>query len=171
MGESVRPGRLQRLFRHFQAAYWGASRQLPPAALQRMGQAVAAAEQGHQGEISIVVEASLTPLQLLQQLSARERALQVFAESRIWDTEHNSGVLVYMLLGDRAVELVSDRGLKSIEQAAWDAIIARFRAAFVCGEAGQGCVQAIAELGDLLRHRLPTSGPNPDDLPDSVRLL
>ncbi len=136
-----------------------------------MGEAVNAAEQGHLGEIAIVVEASLTPLQLLQRLSARERALAVFADSRIWDTEHNCGVLVYVLLGDRAVEIVSDRGLKSIEQAAWDAIIHRFQSAFASGDAGQGCVQAIAELGALLRSRLPTSGPNPDELPDSVSLL
>lgn len=171
MGDRIPQGRLKRLWRHFQAAYWGAPRHLPPASLQRMGEAVDAAEQGHLGEITIVVEASLTPLQLLQQLSARERALQVFAESRIWDTEYNSGVLVYVLLGDRAVEIVSDRGLTSIEQSAWDAIIARFRSAFVSGDTGQGCVQAIAELGDLLRHRLPSGGPNPDELSDSVRLL
>ena len=171
MSEPVRYGRLQRLGRHFHAAYWGAPRQLPPAALQRMGEAVDAAEQGHLGEISIVVEASLTPLQLLQRLTARERALQLFAQSRIWDTEHNSGVLVYVLLGDRAVEIVSDRGLASIEQAAWDAIVARFRSAFTSGDAGHGCVQAIAELGDLLRQRLPNNGHNPDELSDSVRLL
>ncbi len=171
MSEPVQYGRLQRLVRHFHAAYWGAPRQLPPVALKRMGEAVDAAEQAHLGEIAIVVEAALTPLQLLQQLTARERALQLFAQSRIWDTEYNSGVLVYVLLGDRAVEIVSDRGLASIEQEAWDAIIARFRAAFVSGDAGQGCVQAITELGDLLRRRLPNGGHNPDELSDSVRLL
>lgn len=163
--------RLLRLCRHFHAAYWGARRQLPAAALNRIAEAVAAAEQGHRGEICVVVEASLTPVQLLQQMSARERALEVFAQSRTWDTEHNSGVLVYVLLGDRAVEIVSDRGLRSIAQADWDAIVGRFRAAFASDDAGAGCVQAIAELGALLRRQLPASGPNPDELPDPVRML
>ena len=163
--------RLHRLCRHVHAAYWGARRQLPPDVLKRMGEAVAAAEQGHLAEICVVVEPSLTPLQLLQQVSARERALEVFAQSRSWDTEHNSGVLVYVLLGDRAVEIISDRGLKSVAQADWDAIVARFRSAFASSDAGNGCAQALAELGALLRRHLPSAGPNPDELPDPVRVL
>ena len=163
--------RLRRLVRHFHAAYWGARRQLPAAALARMAEAVAAAEQGHLGEVCIVVEASLTPMQLLQRMDARERALEVFAQSRVWDTEHNSGVLVYVLLGDHAVEIVSDRGLRVVSQADWDAIVARFRAAFTSTDAGTGCVQAIAELGALLRRQLPAAGPNPDELADPVRVL
>jgi len=80
-------------------------------------------------------------------------------------------VLVYVLLGDRAVEIVSDRGLRAIAQADWDTIVARFQSAFASADAGQGCVQAIAELGALLRRQLPASGPNPDELPDPVRVL
>ncbi len=162
---------LARLCRHFHAAYWGARRQLPAAALKRIGEAIAAAEQGHLGEICLVVEASLTPLQLWQRMDAHERALDVFAQSRTWDTAHNSGVLVYVLLGDRAVEIVSDRGLRAIGQPAWDTIVARFRAAFASADAGLGCVQAITELGALLRRHLPATGPNPDELPDPVRVL
>ncbi|MEO0316517.1 MAG: hypothetical protein RL404_194 [Pseudomonadota bacterium] len=162
---------LARLCRHFHAAYWGARRQLPADVLKRMGEAVAAAEHGHLGEICLVVEASLTPLQLWQRLSARERALEVFAQSRTWDTAHNTGVLVYVLLGDRAVEIVSDRGLRTIGQADWDTIVARFRAAFASADAGSGSVQAIAALGALLRRHLPAVGPNPDELPDPVRML
>ena len=166
--------RLQHVYRwcrHFYAAYWGARHHLSPAALQRMADAVTAAEQGHLGEICIVIEASLAPLQLWRRVSARERALEVFAQARVWDTEHNSGVLVYVLLGDRAVEIVSDRGLRSIAQADWDAIVGRFRAAFASADASTGCEQAIAELGALLRRQLPASGPNPDELPDPVRML
>ena len=136
-----------------------------------MAEAVAAAEQGHLGEICIMVEASLTPMQLLQRMSARERALEAFAQSRVWDTEHNSGVLVYVLLADHAVEIVADRGLRKVPQPDWDAIVASFRAAFATPDAGDGCVQAIAELGALLRRQLPADGPNPDELPDPVRVL
>ncbi len=166
--------RLQHVYRwcrHFYAAYWGARHHLSPAALQRMADAVTAAEQGHLGEICIIIEASLAPLQLWRRVSARERALEVFAQARVWDTEHNSGVLVYVLLGDRAVEIVCDRGLYAIAQADWDAIVAHCRTGFAEPGSGNGCVQAIAELGALLRKLLPTSGANPDELPDPVRLL
>ena len=163
--------RLQRLCRHFHAAYWGARRHLSPAVLKQMADAVAVAEQGHLGEICIVIEASLTPLQLWRRMSARERALDVFAQSRVWDTEHNSGVLVYVLLGDRAVEIVSDRGLRAIAQADWDAMVAQFQAGFARPDSGTGCAQALASLGALLRKQLPASGANPDELPDPVRVL
>ncbi len=160
-----------RLYRHFLAAYWGARRHLSPAVLKRIADAVAAAEQGHLGEICVVVEASLTPLQLWQRMDARERALEVFAQARVWDTEHNSGVLVYVLLGDHAVEIISDRGLRAIAPADWDAIVACFQAGYASADSGAGGEQAIARLGALLRRHLPASGPNPDELPDPVRLL
>ena len=111
--------RFQRLCRHFHAAYWRVRHQLPAEALKRMGEAVAEAEQGHLGEICIVVEASLTPLQLLQQMSARERALEVFAQSRSWDTEHNSGVLVYVLLACATVLIAGDRGRAAARPRRW----------------------------------------------------
>ena len=120
-----------------------AARALPPAALQRMADAVTAAEQGHLGEICIVVEASLTPLQLLQQMSARERALEVFAQSRSWDTEHNSGVLVYLLLADHAVEILADRGLHPKGADFWPQAVERFRHAFASDDTTTGCIAAI----------------------------
>jgi uncharacterized membrane protein len=163
--------RLLRFWRHVQAAYWGAWRLWPTAVLARMAEAVTAAEQGHLGEICLVAEASLTPMQLLQGMSARERALEVFVQSRVWDTEHNSGVLVYLLLADHAVEIVFDRGLGMVPQADWDGIVASFRTAFAAADAGKGCMQAIAALGTLLRRQLPADGPNPDELPDPVRIL
>ncbi len=168
---------MKRLLRHFYAAYWGAPRCLPAPVLKRMAEAVAVAERGHLAEICLVVEASLTPLQLMRGLHARERALEVFAQSRIWDTAHNSGVLVYVLLGDHAVEIVSDRGLAAIEAAEWATLVATFKAAFASLSAGTGtdpvagCVQAISTLGELLRRHLPAAGHNPDELPDPVRLL
>ncbi len=170
---------LARWLRHIHAAYWRQSRLLPSSALTALAAAVASAELGHRGEISLVIEASLTPLQLLQRMSPRERALEVFSQSRIWDTEHNSGVLVHVLLGDHAVEIVSDRGLAMIGAGEWEAIVSRFKAAFAsptgddadARDAGQGCAQALAALGELLRRHLPASDANPDELPDPVRLL
>ncbi len=162
---------LARFFRHWWCAYWQADRVFPASARQQIADAIAAAERGHAGEICIVVEASLTPMQLWQGLSARERALEVFALERVWDTERNSGVLVYLLLADHAVEIVTDRGLGERDDACWKQAVSSMRDAFRNGQPVAGCVDAIAQLGDHLRQRFPSQGPNPDELPNSVRLL
>lgn len=162
---------LARLFHHIGCAYGYAHRLFPEAARREVAAAIERAEQGHAGEICFVVEASLTPLQLLRKLSARERALQLFADLHVWDTEHNSGVLVYLLLADHAVEILADRGLHPAGADFWPQAVERFRRAFADGEATAGCVSAIDEIGDFLRRHFPAQGDNPDELPNPVRLL
>ncbi len=162
---------LARLFRHIGCAYGYAHRLFPEAARHEVAAAIERAEQGHAGEICFVVEASLTPLQLLRKLSARERALQLFADLHVWDTEHNSGVLVYLLLADHAVEIVADRGLHPQGDACWTSAAELIRQGFGSGAASAGCVEAVEVIGDFLRHRFPSNGPNPYELPNSVRML
>lgn len=162
---------IARFFRHVRSAYWQAQRLFPDRALAQIADAVAHAEQGHAGEICFVVEASLTPLQLVKGISARERALVLFAQLQVWDTAHNSGVLVYLLLGDRAVEIVADRGLQPRGDLCWPQAAARIRDAFAAGDATAGCIDAVRMIGDFLRAEFPANGPNPDELPDPVRLI
>lgn len=162
---------LKRFMNHLLHAYWHGHRKFPDDARRRIGDAVTRAEQGHHGEICFVVESSLTPLQLLRGVSARERALEVFAEQHVWDTTHNSGVLVYLLLADHAVEILADRGLHPAGADFWPQAVERFRRAFADGEATAGCVSAIDEIGDFLRRHFPAQGDNPDELPNPVRLL
>ncbi len=162
---------LASFFRHLWSAYWQADRLLPATAQARLAAAIAQAEQGHAGEICVVIEASLSPLQLLQRVGARERALQVFATHRVWDTEHNSGVLVYLLLADHAVEIVTDRGLRPHDDPFWDETVKRLQQAFRSPDPVAGCAEAIARIGDYLRRRFPSAGPNPDELPNPVQLL
>lgn len=162
---------LARFFRHFYSAYWQAKRIFPADAFRQLGDAIVRAEQGHGGEICFVVEASLTPSQLLQGLSARERALQLFAELHVWDTAHNSGVLVYLLLADHAVDIVADRGLHPQGATCWPQAAERIRQGFQAADATAGCIDAVGLIGDILRREFPSSGANPDELPNPVRML
>lgn len=162
---------LDRFFRHLLHAYGQAQRRFPPRTRQKIADAVARAEQGHAGEICVVVEASLTPLQLLRGMSARERALEVFAQQRVWDTAHNSGVLVYLLLADHAVEIVADRGLHPHGEQCWPQAIDHVRQAFASDDPADGCIAAIEAIGHFLRDRFPSQGPEADELPNPVRIL
>ena len=162
---------LARFFRHFVSAYGLGRRLFPAETRRRLTDAIARAEQGHVGEICCVVESSLTPLQLLHGLSARGRALQLFADLHVWDTARNSGVLVYLLLADRAVEIVADRGLHPQGDAYWPQAAARIREGFQSANASAGCIEAITLIGDFLRSEFPATGGNPDELPNPVRLL
>lgn len=162
---------LARFFRHWWCAYWQAGRLFPSAVQQQLADAIGRAEQGHAGEICVVVEASLTPLQLWHDLSPRERALEVFAQQRVWDTEVNSGVLVYLLLADHAVEIIADRGLGAADDPFWAQVADVFRKAFRIARIAPGCVEAIDTIGAELRRRCPSTGPNPDELANPLRIL
>jgi uncharacterized membrane protein len=160
-----------RFLRHWWCAYWQAGRCFPVAVQQQLADAIERAEQGHAGEICVVVEASLTPLQLWRGLGPRERALEVFAQQRVWDTQANSGVLVYLLLADHAVEIVTDRGLGAADDPFWTQVADVFREAFRSARIAPGCVAAIDAIGNELRCRFPSTGPNPDELANPLRIL
>ena len=162
---------LRRFFDHLRYAYWHGHRAFPVDARRQIAEAIARAEQGHHGEICFVVESSLTPLQLMRGLSARERALELFAEQHVWDTTHNSGVLVYLLLADHAVEILADRGLHPAGTDFWPQAVERVRQAFAADQTTAGCVAAIHDIGDFLRRHFPAPGDNPDELPNPVRVL
>ena len=162
---------IRRFFDHLLHAYWHGHRKFSDEARRQIADAITQAEQGHHGEICFVVESSLTPLQLMRGMSARERALEVFAEQHVWDTAHNSGVLVYLLLADHAVEILADRGLHPKGVDFWPQAVERFRQAFASDQTTAGCVHAIREIGDFLRRHFPAQGDNPDELPNPVRVL
>ncbi len=160
-----------RFLRHVCSAYWQARRAFPVSARTAVAAAIERAEEGHAGEICFVVETSLTPMQLLRGMSARERALALFAQLHVWDTAANSGVLVYVLLADHAVEILADRGLHPQGDACWPQASERILQAFRSGEPASGCVGAVTEIGDFLRRAFPVDGANPDELPNAVRLF
>ncbi len=161
--------RLARILRH---RWWDerdAAHALPEAALQRIEARVAASETGHSGEIRVVVESGLPISYLWQDLSARDRAITQFGKLRVWDTEANNGVLIYLLLAEHAIEIVADRGLNQhVDAAAWQALITPMRAAFRASRFEDGLLQAVDAIDGLLRrhHAVDAAHANPNELPN-----
>jgi uncharacterized membrane protein len=144
-----------RLWRHLVTGHWQVRRDFPQGVLDRIEAAVKDCENRHPGEIRFAVEAALHPLQVWQGLQPRQRAEQVFALLRVWDTEYNNGVLVYLLLADRAVEIVADRGAAGdrVAEQEWQAVCRAMEAHFRAGRFEAGAVAGIeAVAGVLARH-------------------
>ncbi len=148
-------------------------RRFPPAILDAIQQAIAASEAAHLGEIVFAVEGSLSLAALRRGLTPRERAQAVFAELRVWDTAHNSGVLIYLLLADQAIEIVADRSIADrVGDDEWRDVCELMRGPFACGEYAAGAQAGIAAVTAVLRRHLPADGlGNPDERPDRPVLL
>ena len=147
-------------------------RAFPRPALAAIESAIAAQEKRHRGELRFAVEGGLPVLPLLSGRTARERAVETFSRLRIWDTEDNAGVLVYLLLGDRRVEIVADRGIHSrVGTAAWDAICGEMQLAFAAGRFEAGALLGIEAISDLLAAHFPPGDENPNELPDTPVVL
>lgn len=151
---------LRRLLRHTWLDHTDAARAVPPALAERLRHDVAASEQRHTGEVRICVEGSLPVSYLWRHLRqrvplpelVRQRALMMFAKLRVWDTEHNNGVLIYLLFAERDVEIVADRGFNTrVSAAQWEAICRTMEARFGKGEFEAGLTEGINLIGDLLR--------------------
>lgn len=158
--------------RHMFTPPWAVCRTFPKLALQAIEAAIRASETSHDGEICFAVEAHLTPRDLWRGLSPRQRAIEVFSNLRVWDTEHNSGVLIYLLLADRDVEIVADRGIGArVPPTTWQAICRRMEHAFREGRFEEGVLCGIQEIGTLLAAHFPASQENPDELPNPPVIL
>jgi uncharacterized membrane protein len=164
----------KRLWRHFVTDHLSVRRAFPQPALKRIEEAIAAGERAHRGQVCFAVEAALHPAHLFRRLSPRERALEVFGLLRVWDTEENSGVLIYVLLADRDVEIVADRGIDRVAGAgadAWRPISALMESAFRERRYADGAVQGIEATSALLARHFPRTGPGRNELPDKPVLL
>ncbi|MDE2605199.1 MAG: TPM domain-containing protein [Burkholderiales bacterium] len=161
--------RLRRLFRHRWLDEADTRRAIPPALLQRLAEQVARSERRHTGQIRIYVEAGLPLSYLWRGASPRERAIAMFGKLRVWDTEHNNGVLVYLLLAEHAIEIVADRGLsRRVDAGEWQAIAAGMGAAFRASRYEQGLQQSVEAVTALLVRHFPAAPgtAHPNELPD-----
>ena len=162
-----------RIFKHRWLDETDTARALDTAALQRLEARVAASERRHSGEIRLCVEAGLPLSYLWRGATARERALAMFGKLRVWDTEANSGVLIYLLLAEHAIEIVADRGLaRQVPQAHWDALVGGMREAFLAGSFEAGLEQAVDAVDAMLVRHFPLAEgqQNPNELPDRAHL-
>ena len=161
-----------RILSHLFAPQWIVYRAFPRGALERIEAAIRDSEKLHDGELRFAVEAGLDLLPLLRGLSPRQRAIEVFSQLRVWDTEHNSGVLIYLQLVDRDIEIVADRGISArVEQHEWEAICRRMESAFRARRFEAGVLEGVAEITALLARHFPPRGANPDELPDRPVVL
>jgi len=165
---------LARLWAHLACDARAARRQFPDAMLDRIEQVVADGERLHGAELRIAIEASLPWRRVLGGLMPRERAVEAFAELRVWDTEANNGVLLYLLLADHAIELVADRAASAaLGAVTMQQVCEILREAFRDGRREQGLLQAIALLNGRLAEAFPPGAPEAEvnELPNRPAML
>ncbi len=159
-----------RLLQHRRVDEADVSRMIGAAAIERIQARVAASERHHSGEIRVCVEAGLPLAYLRRHATPRDRAVAMFGKLRVWDTENNNGVLIYLLLAEHAIEIVADRGLnRRVDAAQWQQIAATMRDAFREGRFEAGLDHAIDAVDTLLRQHfaLAPGEVNPNELPDA----
>jgi uncharacterized membrane protein len=159
---------IRRIGRHLVEHHWKARRFFPPKVLAAIEQAIKAGEATHSGQVRFVVEGALDGAPLFRGQPARERALDVFSHLRIWDTAHNNGVLIYLLLADRKVEIIADRGIDArVGAAGWAKICAGMEAEFKAGKFEGGAIKGIEAVSRQLATYFPKHGAGPNELPDA----
>ena len=144
----------------------------PRETLDAIEHEIAKSESLHSGELRFAVETALDLPFLLQGLQSRERALDVFSRLRVWDTEMNSGVLIYLLLVDHKVEIVADRGIAAkVDQADWEMVCREMEHAFRAGDFKGGAIVGVQRISALLAQHFPPETRNPNELPDKPYIL
>lgn len=167
-----RTNRLRRALRHLLSTRNEAERAFPPATLAAIAEAIAAGEQGHRGEVRLIVEKALPLAAAWNGVSNRQRALALFADYGIWDTEDNCGVLIYVNLAEHKVDIVADRGIdRKIDGATWQAVCDTLTRGFARGDFHGATLAAVGRVNELLRQHFPADGSGRNELPDQPLML
>lgn len=163
---------LKRFWRHASMSPAKAARRFPSKTLDAIQHEVALQEERHRGEICFVVEAELTSAQLWRELGSRDRARQVFALRGVWNTEENNGVLIYLLLAERRVEIVADRGIDSrVAAEEWQPICRAMEKHFAEGRYEEGAIAGVRAVSELLARHFPAGEKARNELPDRPILM
>src|SRR5882757_8895115 len=159
---------IKRIGRHLLEHRWRLRRIFSPKVLDAIEAAIKASEATHSGQIRFVVEGALDGGPLFRNQSARERALDIFSQLRIWDTHHNNGVLIYLLLADRNVEIVADRGIDAkVGAVGWEKICRAMEVDFQAGNFERGVIKGIEAVSREMARHFPAKGGGPNELPDA----
>ncbi len=158
----------KRALRHWRTTAARGRALFPDQALADIGAAITAGEQRHRGELRLIVENAL-PFELAWAgLGNRQRAIALFAEYGVWDTEDNCGVLIYVNLAERKVDIVVDRGVgRLIAAATWDEVCRTMTAGFARGRFRDSTIEAVEQVNVLLARHFPATGARPNELPDA----
>ena len=162
----------KRIMKHLSSGRTAVRRVFPERALNAIENAIRSTETRHAGQIRFAVEASLELAPLLAGQTAQQRAIEVFAKLRVWDTEHNNGVLIYLLLADRNVEIVADRGIHvKLGNEVWEEICREMEAAFRAGQFEAGVLKGIQSVGKHLARHFPAPSGKYNEMPDSAVVM
>lgn len=163
---------IKRLFRHLLIWPSVISRHLPADAMRRIETAIAQSESTHLGEICFVVETNLHVFDILRRKSGKKRAVEVFSQFHVWDTEQNNGVLIYLLLADHDFEILADRGIHHhVGNAGWEQICQQMEVMFKQGQFESGVLYGIAQISQKLAQHYPTDGKNINELANAPVIL
>lgn len=161
---------IARTWRHFITPAWAVRRVFTEASLQAIERAIGEAERTHGGEIRFALEGNLSPAELWQGVTPRQRAVQVFAQLGVWDTAANNGVLIYLSWADRDVEIVADRGYNErVSAQQWTQACTAMEGLFAAGKPQQAIVEGVAAVGKLIAQHFPSVDRN--ELPDRPVVL
>ncbi|MGP8035121.1 MAG: TPM domain-containing protein [Steroidobacteraceae bacterium] len=164
--------RLLRLLRHLATTRYSTRRHFTAPVREAIERAIRECEARHAGEIRFVVETALDLPELWHELPPRQRALQLFGQLGVWDTAHNNGVLIYVLMADRVVEIIADRGIAArVTQAEWGAVCRQMEHHYRAGRFLDGSVGGILGVAALLGRHFPGKHPGEPELPDQPVLL
>jgi uncharacterized membrane protein len=159
---------IRRIGKHLVEHRWRVRRIFPATVLAAIEQAIKAGEATHSGQVRFVVEGALDGAPLFRNQSARERALDIFSHLRIWDTAHNNGVLIYLLLADRKVEIIADRGIDAkVDAPGWEKICRAMETDFKAGNFQSGVIKGIEAVSRQLAAHFPKHGSGRNELPDA----
>ncbi|HYL04211.1 MAG TPA: TPM domain-containing protein [Steroidobacteraceae bacterium] len=163
---------LLRLLRHLVTTHLTTRRHFSPQVLAAIEQAIRECEAHHAGEIRFVIETAFDLPELWHDLKPRQRALQLFGQLRVWDTEHNNGVLLYVLMADRAVEIIADRGIAGrTPETEWGTVCRQMQQHYVAGRYLEGSVAGIRAVGAVLGRHFPGKAQSEHELPNQPMLL
>lgn len=164
---------IKRAFRHLFTLQSAGRRAFPHKTLKAIQAAIAKGESLHRAEVRLVIEPSLEFFDALSGKTARQRARELFVEHHVWDTEENSGVLVYINLADRKVEIIADRGVaRLVEAQHWEHACRAITSGFAAGQYHEGVVEGMDRLAAILHACLPgREGSNPNELSNRPLLL
>ena len=161
-----------RFIAHMFSHPWQVRRHFSADALHHIEKAISTSEKTHAGEIRFVVEAGLHPYEILCNKTPKKRAVELFGRLNIWDTEHNNGVLIYLLLADRDVEIVADRGIhQHIGHDGWEAICREMEVLFRKGEFETGVLQGIAHISAALEKHFPQIGVSKNEVSNKPLIM
>lgn len=162
----------KRVCRHLFISPLALKKRFPKAVMQRIEQAIAECEQSHLGEIRFAVELNLPLLDILRKKSGQQRAVEIFSQLQVWDTEQNSGVLIYLLLADNDFEILADRGIhQHVGTHGWASISHEMEMLFKQGKFEAGVLHGVAQISILLTRHYPATANNHNELPNAPVII